>query len=442
VATIDVTQNGVTLNDATAAAANGDAIEDILENQANDGDVIDFPFSAGDVCYVEGNNPATDGQRAIDVSVSGGLAQNLTLQGRTDANDEPVGEIKVPDSISGWHYLLEVTVDSGLTQTVRGLKINYNQRGHNVTSGGSCIYYRDLDAGQSCDVSFENCYLQGGYDVIMRVLDVNGVVFDGCTFDYSETNHCLAIDQKNLTKTTAEETPCRARNCLFLRAERTVNGGTAVNSSPGHIIIEDCVVDQCGQGFKVGTETGGPDLTTEIRRVRCSNLTGRGVYCVPSPTSATTTLEDVIVESSSGGAGIDFADNHDAVVADGSQVILLNTGDDAIILRDSSQLQAPNAELQVCGSASDAYRFSSDADSTWGILTRNNNADGVANFGSGTLSINTENTGTACATDIAGVPTASDVGVGTHSTDTPTLGGSIQTSGGSIQTSGGSIQTQ
>lgn len=47
-ATIDGTQNGITMNDPEAGLGNQAALEDLLTNSTEPGDTIDFPMGPGD----------------------------------------------------------------------------------------------------------------------------------------------------------------------------------------------------------------------------------------------------------------------------------------------------------------------------------------------------------------------------------------------------------
>ena len=410
-ADIDVTEEGVTLNDQSAAQANGTAMEDILLNQASDDDVILIPLEQGDVMWVEGPSPSTSVDKAIDVDKNGGLPTNLTITGQTDADGLPLGRIQTTPDTTANQFMLEVDVRGGLNWNIEHLMWDHNVRNRSG-GGGSAIVLENPDTGHSNDITFLNNHFYDSADKLLSTDQVNGIHAHYCRFDTVGSNHGWDLEQNNTTEITPQ---CTVKFCHFVDIP-----GYAVNHGSGHVLIQDSVVDpSCAAAFKLDS---GDIYDADYKRLRLSNSNGTSGLTIGQfnsesrSTAPTVTIEDVIIENPSGrgfwstGPDPDIATTYR--VLSNSKLIVKNSGNDAINLRSGQTIETESgAVIQICDSAQASIDYDSTASSTIDEFRGQNNADGIENNGNLTIS---NQTAGACDSDIASVPTAAEVGIGTQ----------------------------
>jgi hypothetical protein len=437
-ATLNASQNGVVFNSTGDALSNASAIVDLFETDASAGDTINFDGSPGDVVWVDTN----DAELARMVDLNGGnIPDNLTVTGPTDANDEPGVTIKAVDDASAGFYMFELSVRDGMGLTVENLEFDGNDR-----NNGNCAIpwiHRD---GEANNITFTNCDFRNGGDVSWRELDATGSKLSHCTFRESTDNHAAAVTHQDISGTVYATIfeQCHFKDC------NGPGGAYGLNSSPGKVVARDCVVTNCRQGFKIGTDPGfSSSWDTEHIRCRVDNVTDFGIFILADGTvhDATVTFEDLVIDTP-GDEGIltgGSADNDELIsIAADSTLLITDAAGSGMQLRGNSQIETlSGAQVEICNSGLLGIDYDSDKNSTIDDLNASGNTNGATDDsdGAGTLTVTTQ-TNDGCISDIAGVPTASEVGVGTQNTSGATLGGNIRTSGGNIQTAGGNIQTQ
>jgi hypothetical protein len=409
-ATISVTDHGVTLNDPGESVSNHEAIDSILHSEASDGDTILFPFEQGDVLWISSAQPNTGGGRAIEPDVARGLPQNLTFTGNVGGDSEPQGKIMLPGSLGGWHYLMEVRTRSGLDAEFKNLHFDHNTREH--SEGGSTVLTAEQSPGGKNDILFFNCVFEGGNDVNFRA-KTNGVHHRYCTSARSETFHAFTWTHREIDTV---EPRCTMRNCLALRPNRL-----SFNHSHGHVIIENSV--GLGGGSKWGTDPPGQTgLDVEYHNVRLvdGNM-NKGIFSLEdeTPLNARFTLDNVVIDGFPDEGIRAQSSTGEFFVPEGSKLLVLNNGREGILFARSDTLTC-NGELHVCGNAEGGIDYWRGTDGFIETLVTNGNGGGpVANTGD--LQINTHRENTACDTDIEGVPHQEDVGAGTMPSLSPSF---------------------
>lgn len=415
-ADIDVAEAGVTLNEdtVTTGESNAAAFADILQNQATQGDTILIPEGE----MVVANNQDSEFARAIDVGVSEGLAQNLTITGKVAADGTPLSTIKMASGQNRGCYLWEIDCDSGLNLTIQNLELDANAR-NNSNNGESCLDIQNTDSGAVNNCQVTNVDMRNAYATNLRIAEANGWAFENSTFRDAVNNHGATVSQFQWTEADANASPITFDYCLF----RDNSQGNGINVSPGRAIVRDCVSLNNQSAFKGGNESSGFSLDTRFERVRALGFTARGFdTTIQSALSQQqqTVFDDVILDGSEtvDEELIDIDGNLEVFVPSGSQALLRNAGGDAIVLRESGSAVNVDGEIQICGSGDSPLELRGPTDETlvWETYNHSGNADeSFDNFSTNgaSVTINTETTD-ACDTDIAGVPTASEVGVGTQ----------------------------
>ena len=407
--TIDVTQNGVTFNSVGDALSNASAIVDLFETDASAGDTINFDGAPGDTVWVDTDD--ADLARMVDLNGSN-IPDNLTVTGPTDQDGEPGITIKAVDDASVGFYMFELSVRDGMTLDIEHLAFDGNDR-----NNGNCAIpwiHRD---GEANNITFTNCEFINGGDVSWRELDGTGAACQHCTFRDSTDNHAAAVTHRNVSGTVYATTfeQCHFKDC------NGPGGAYGLNSSPGRVIARDCVVTNCRQGFKIGTDPStSASYDTEHIRCRIDNPTDFGIFILADGTvhDATVTFEDLIIDNP-GDEGIltgGSTDNDELIsVASNSTLLISSATDNGMQLRGNSQIETlSGAEIEICDSGQWAVNYDSDKNSTIDDLNASGNANGATDDsdGAGTLTVGSL-TSSSCPSDISGVPTASEVGVGT-----------------------------
>jgi hypothetical protein len=124
---------------------------------------------------------------------------------------------------------------------------------------------------------------------------------------------------------------------------------------------------------------------------------------------ATVTIDNMIVEGS-GSHGMRSATGAEYLIPDGSTLLLLNNGDHGMYLTDTENIDS-NGVMFACGNGKNGFRADANVTGTIDELIGQNNSWGLS--APSNVTITTETAG-ACQTDIASVPTAAEVGIGTQ----------------------------
>jgi len=435
-AVLDVSENGVVLNSVADAQANATAIVDMAESVASANDTIDFGMGEDDVLWLDTTEAAL--ARVVDLNGSD-MPDGLTFTNNTGPDGRPAGVIRASDSLSVQSYFFEMSVRDGMDVRFENLEFDANDR----NNGNADVAFLCRD-GDASNITFRNCLFRNGRDVSFRELDASGSRLEYCTMRDATEQHGCAVTHRTLSTATATE---------FYRCHFTNNGiggsggGFGLNQSPGKTRVIECVIEGNKRGVKWGTDPGYVgNFPVDYQRVRIGNCQNEGVFILADDTvhEVTHSVEDVIIDGAGDGllTGGSAEDQSEVRVAQDSQFVVLGSADNNLDFRGASTVStAPGAEIQSCGAGGDGFRYASSQDSTIRSLNVASNAGDAVNdtAAGGTLTVTTQ-TSDACATDLAGVPTASEVGVGSATkaaAPTSSRNGRFVSAGGFVASAGG-----
>jgi hypothetical protein len=282
-----------------------------------------------------------------------------------------------------------------------------------IVSGVNYQNLIDIDEGDPGNHSyyFEDCIFRNSFGNGVQIW-VQGVEINRCTFQ-SNLQHGVSMGVKNDQLTTNTNI---VRNTLADDCGTKYNNFYGVDSAYGDFLIEDTVIQNCGRGGKTSTEGDFGSVNGRYRRVRIENCNAESFINTTASANdgvdlsdATMSFEDVVIGPNNGEI-MQLSELDYSIVDDSELVITGNNSSNtrpALMVINNGQLDASNATIWANNNQGQGFDHDSDQTSVVDVYTHENNAEGAL-YRTRNLTRNTQNTGTK--TDIAGVPTADEVG--------------------------------
>ena len=395
--TLDVTDYGA-VGDGTAddTAAIQAAIDD-----AAAGDTVYLPQPSS-YYKIQHTDPANDNGEILRID-GDSHPNDLTVKGDGEATTVRLGSGH-EDNLQ----MLRIHINSGITGLeIRDMVLDGDKANQPQSPGvGACILARYADSGtdsSDVDILIENVLAKRAVGSGISMHTGGGVVRN-CTVDDSAWHGF-----NTAVKDGAPSTPkTEFRNCLAKNCTNSGYYGIDV-SSEANAIVTDTVLKDNRQGTKTVDDT----QDAVYRRVRINGTDAAGVQR-PNPGSDSTshpiTLGDMVIENTTN-FSIRAVASDDVSIEDNAEVVITGCASDKKVdawFAENTSLSAPNATVYINNSdASYTYfNWDSSGSGTIGALETANNAGTMKNNGNLTI----EARGSTEKTDLASVPTESDVG--------------------------------
>lgn len=401
--TLDVTDYGAVGDGSTDDA---DAIQDAIEDA-----------DAGDTVYVPAGTYNVEGDFAVPVD-SAVVADDVTFEGD---GEETIVEYGGGNGGSNTAVFRFDTRDGGFSGwEVRDMVVDGAEE--NVSGDPNVAHAISVVGFERGDITFRNVRVHNAYNNGFG-LNGSGITCEHCTSE-DNNQHGFSAD------TLPGDDPITFDHCYSANNASTP-GFYNFDVSGGNVLVVDCVSD--GSNYH-GTKTTPEADTVTYRRCRFNDSAHSG-YMRPDVDTeigqvADVTFEDVIWD----GAGRGWYLSQDTRYHIEGEVVITNVGDDnpncVVAISDGGGIQG--AEITGSGhlyvnntdSTSSFLDYESPESSSIEHVSAANNSGGLD--GNGNLSIDTRDD--AVKTDIAGVPTAAEVGAWSDGTtdddstsdDTPT----------------------
>jgi len=400
--TLDVTDYGAAGDGSTDDTQ---AIQDAIDD-ANDGDTVYLPEPTES--YLIGDTDAEQAILLVDRDVHPG---DLTIKG-----DGAGTELKLAGGHGDKNYWMLRIKPAGTgfdNLTVRGLQFNGNRANNGVNNTASCINIRSNPPASAADVNItiKNCeaYESAGSAFAMGLA---GVVFKDLT---ARDNNWHGFGFR--TSDGPSDGVGKAKNCLAKNNAAT-GGYYGFDSHGGRVVIEDCVSKNENYG---AAKTSNDLEDATFRRFRANGFQVCGYQQTGDPGGRKRVeFDDCVFENGTGANSLELRQANDYTFT--NTIVCSNNDEDDgtsdLFITDDAHLDAGSGtELYICGSgAPEALNCNTNYSSEESTIDyfgyARNDGDNVGSTDN--LTINTAES--ADQTDIAGVPTESDVGAWSGST--------------------------